>query len=330
MERKAGGKNDNLTGRLTQSCRGYSFVQAVRLILHELRAEKSVNENLKNKIKIRPELSLDFPGTDITKVRRKDDGFEINATFLGLYGVSSPLPTFYTEELMQDVDDDITVTRDFIDIINRPLYQLFSSIWSRCRLAYKVCEEKEPAYINRLFSLSGLPDDAFRDAVGNAMLINRYIGILTQFPRSAEGLRCILSDILNADKIRIEQCSVQDVPLDKDNILRLGEANCELGEDSISGDTVKDMSGSFTIELIAKDAEELHSLLPDTENFRIMNEMTEYYTDQALGWKADILIDSDKVDACRLGGDRWSRLGWNTWLGKPEDENTQQKISLTG
>jgi len=41
------------------------------------------------------------------EVERDGHRFLITATFLGLYGVSSPLPTFYTEDLMDEASQDI-------------------------------------------------------------------------------------------------------------------------------------------------------------------------------------------------------------------------------
>ncbi|MFO8111269.1 MAG: type VI secretion system baseplate subunit TssG [Desulfosalsimonadaceae bacterium] len=68
-------------------------------------------------------MSLAFPPADIDRIQEMDlqehSGYEITANFLGLYGISSPLPTFYTEELMHEAAEDESVCRDFIDVINQ-------------------------------------------------------------------------------------------------------------------------------------------------------------------------------------------------------------------
>ena len=72
------------------------------------------------RVRVRPELSLAFPAADVRRVEltEDDDPFlQVTATFLGLYGSSSPLPTHYTEELMDEASADSSVSRDFLDII---------------------------------------------------------------------------------------------------------------------------------------------------------------------------------------------------------------------
>ncbi|HHO59242.1 MAG TPA: hypothetical protein ENJ64_03290, partial [Thiotrichales bacterium] len=70
-------------------------------------------------IRIRPELNLDYPQADIVAINALDDGgYEILTTFMGLYGVSSPLPGFITEELLDDEWDEQNAAREFIDILH--------------------------------------------------------------------------------------------------------------------------------------------------------------------------------------------------------------------
>ncbi|MCI5224316.1 MAG: type VI secretion system baseplate subunit TssG, partial [Candidatus Electrothrix sp. AR4] len=92
------------------------YVQVIRLIkLHLRRKNKELtNEELFRIIRVRPHLSLDFPGTDVFKVEEINEGqarFRITSTFLGLYGSSSPLPTFYTEDLIEEEREGRNATR---------------------------------------------------------------------------------------------------------------------------------------------------------------------------------------------------------------------------
>ncbi len=45
----------------------------------------------------------------------EDERFEVQVNFLGLYGTSSPLPVFYTEDLIDEASDDESVAREFIE-----------------------------------------------------------------------------------------------------------------------------------------------------------------------------------------------------------------------
>ena len=143
-------KNPEIIQTLMAKSTPFSFAQTVRLLLHQISIDQhesiSLKEILENHIRIRPELSLRFPGTDITRIEKISEDpvkYLISATFLGLYGSSSPLPTFYTEDLIEEFNDDKSIKRDFLDIINYSIYPLFFKIWSKYRLFYKICEEKD-------------------------------------------------------------------------------------------------------------------------------------------------------------------------------------------
>ena len=93
MAIETGSETAALKARLLQNGHRYSFLQVYRLL--RLIARKEGIE-LKE-IKTRPNTSLAFPESDVFSVRERDGGgYQLTVNFLGLYGVSSPLPTFYT------------------------------------------------------------------------------------------------------------------------------------------------------------------------------------------------------------------------------------------
>src|SRR4030066_3521 len=48
-----------------------------------------------------------------------------------------------------EASQDMTVMRDFLDIINAPFYPLFFRCWAKYRQVVKVVEEEDPAYLER-------------------------------------------------------------------------------------------------------------------------------------------------------------------------------------
>src|SRR5882762_10124157 len=123
----------------------FSFFQAARL-LKRLQGED---------LRIRPELSFGFPSADVSSIEQRPDqkGYRLTATFLGLYGVSSPLPAFYTEELLRD---ESGAARDFLDIVHQRLYALLLAGWQKYRLFFQLEEAKDPAPLDMLLALCGL------------------------------------------------------------------------------------------------------------------------------------------------------------------------------
>ena len=150
----------------------YSFFQAIRLLRLILRRREECGlkdaASLEGRfLRIRPELTLGFPSADIAGIEAIPlaDGehrFVVNTTFLGLYGTSSPLPSFYTEDLLIEAGDDKSVTRDFIDIVNSTIYPLFVRSLLKYNLFLQICEEQDREYLQRIYCLMGMGDSSDR------------------------------------------------------------------------------------------------------------------------------------------------------------------------
>lgn len=315
---------------LLEEGKRFSFVQALRLLhfLVKNEAEDAVDAHtLEKRIHCRPALSLDFPGTDITTITASGtapETFDITATFLGLYGASSPLPTFYTEDLLHEQSDDKSITRDFLDIFNAPLYPLFFRGWGKYQLAYQIVEQADPDTIHRLFSLLGVESPLFQRRMSDPMALLRYIGLTTQSPRSAEGLRALLSDALQTPRLGIVQCVTRLASIPEDQRCRLGISGATLGHDSYLGVRITDRMGKFRVSIGAADGETLHRFLPNDVHFKKMTELIGFYLDQPLDWDLEITVAAGEIRHAGLGTDAWSRLGWNTWLfsGAPPDRES--------
>lgn len=301
--------------------RRFSFVQIVRLLrlILSLEAENGADKFSQRKaIRVRPALNLSFPGTDIVSVKESQaEGpfrFLVTATFLGLYGSCSPLPTFYTEDLLAEAAEDMSVGRDFLDIINAPLYPLHFQCWSKYRLGIKVLEEGDPRGRERLFCLLGLGHEKIRQQIDGAYDLIRYIGLFTQRPRSALGLETLLSDALEMQRLKVVPCIQQKRAIPEDQRCRLGVCGNQMGEDIYLGRRIKDRMGKFRVSIGPLPGKAFNDLLPDAAWFRKLCNLIRAYLDQPLEWDLEVIIPRKEVRTTCLGGSTWSRLGWNTWI----------------
>jgi type VI secretion system protein ImpH len=300
--------------------RGFSFIQAERLLryfISKSQGKRLDEEALSKAVRVRPRLSLDFPETDLASVEMADgdpDRFLITATFLGLYGVSSPLPTFYTEDLMDEASQDMSVMRDFLDVINAPFYPLFFSCWSKYRPHIKIVEEEDPVYVERLFCLLGLGTEKLRRSIPDPEALLRYIGLFTQFPRSASALATLLSDALGGIDVEIIQCVRTDARVPEDQQLHVGVSGSSLGVDSYLGQEIADRMSAFRVRIGPLKPEPFRRLFPDAEGFHLMSLMIGLYLDQPLEWDAKVVLAEGEVGPACLGGPHWCRLGWDTWV----------------
>ena len=338
MGTTAGDTSTHLKRQLLDEGQRFSFIQAYRLLRYFVARDKGslLDENeLIGRIRARPDLSLAFPESDVVAIDEyplpnDETGYSITATFLGLYGASSPLPTFYTEDLFEEEHEERTAMRDFLDVLNAPLFALFFKIWGAYRLIYRIAESGDQSTIEQLRSLAGISLAPAETRPSEPDSLLRYIGHLTSMPRSAEGLRGLLADRFRDVTVNVTQCVTQTARLPEQQRFMLGVRNIRLGEDTYLGSEIFDRMGSFTVSLGPLNGSALHGLFPDGRDFARINELIGFYIDQPLTWNIELIVNTRTIKCAQLGGNRWSRLGWNTWVFSENNLPDQTSITYPG
>ena len=297
----------------------FSFIQAIRLLeLYYSNKERT----LEKKIRVRPRLSLDFPNSDIVSINKEQDVVNLTVTFMGLYGESSPLPTFYTEMLLQEERSDKSVMREFIDIFNNPIYQIYFKVWLKNQLGVRVNEFNDTKILNFLHLFSGMPQAHLREKHKGQYPLLKYAGLNMQYPRSAEALRTLVSDIINNNNIQIIQCIRRMVPIPNLQRCSLGVSNSAVGDTLHLGNKIKDRMGKFRIFIYELDMQKLNTLLPGTKSFVTLVNVVKLYIGESLNWDIQLTLHRDVKTDILLGAEDYSKLGLNTWLGTNKTART--------
>jgi type VI secretion system protein ImpG len=310
-----GVKTSPIMNELLAQGHAFSFVQVMRLarkFLGPNGTEELPEIPWQSRVQIRPELSLAFPAGDVARVERDGDNLRVTTTFLELYGPASPLPNFYSEDLLDEASCDESVFRDFLDIIHQRLYHLYFQCWSKYRLFIRVVEENNPVDRERLFCLIGLGEKELRDTLPDSWSLLRYTGILTQFPRSALGLATILRDALKEKRIRIIQNVKRMVPIPKDQRMRMGMSGCCLGVDTVLGSEIADRMGKCLIEIGPLTWEAYNDFLPGTLKNEKLASLVRFYLTDPLEVELKLILAAGEAKPIVLG-DPAARLGLNTW-----------------
>lgn len=311
-----------LIRQLLERPQEFTFLQAVRLLdsLAAASGEQQRHARPGPGLRFRPKLSLDFPPTDLDRIEqdeKTDDRYRITVNFLGLYGTSSPLPAFYTEELFDDESEEIGTTREFLDIINNALYRLFFTTSTRYHLPYKAVEERDRAILDRLYALSGFASPSLRRSLPEAASLLRHTGIFTQQPRSAGNLRCLVADTIGSGNVEIEQCRASRLAIPDDQRCRLGTSGNRLGSEAHLGGSVRSRSSSFRIMIGPLEGRAYRNLLPGTPLAALLAERVGLFIDQPLTWDVELRVASTALKGIRLGSSAWNRPGMDAWLGRP-------------
>lgn len=248
----------------------------------------------------------------------------METTFFGLYGVSSPLPGYYTEELFDDDWDEEQAARGFLDIIHYSLYPLLYKAWLKYRFNLNAVEQNNKEYWEIIFSLIGLSAE-FRDQFSNPGELLKYTGIISQHPKSQLGLQTMLSDMLKDIPARVVPCISRQVKIMPQQQCKLGQSKLKLGEDVVIGEFVNDRSGKFRIQLGPVGLAQFQVLSSDATLLKRIRQIVNIFLVKPLLYDVELLLESGVEQSVRLDQDSHPRLGINTWVGS---SSTQQQYSL--
>jgi type VI secretion system protein ImpH len=308
----------------------FSFQQIARLL--RLWAHAADPDEWKNivrkRLHFRPSLSLGFAVTDVQDLELEYSNESqdscpfsralVTASFLGLYGPSSPLPTFYTERLLDEHNEDRSVTRDFLDIFNNSFFAAFLRLQSIIFPLHGGLMENDAAAMQMLLSLASFGDTALRERLTDEREFLRYAGFFFQTVRSAAGLRAIMTTFAGKGEAHI-RCNVPRMaPVPGEQRLRLGESACSLGEDAVLGDAVPCYEGKITIEFDRLDEASMRALLPGTRSATLLHDLVRNYCRGPLEYAVVLRLLPGEALPLRLGGDGkglFATLGHDTWTG---------------
>lgn len=320
MAGQNGRKNSDLSAELKQqlfkSSHAFSFYQAYRLLT------RMQNSN-KRTIHSEPRLSFSFPPSDVTQINEDVDGnFDIIVNFLGLFGVSSPLPAFYTEKLMDDERDDNTASKAFISLINDRFYELLFQVWLKNNIHLRVVEFDDPRQTDQLFSFLGLIEKQNRKQLDKPFELLRYSGLFSQHPRSAMALETILQDAFKGIPVTVLPAQLRKVNIPDDQVYFLGKPNTAVGNNIMIGSELMDRMGKFRLEIGPMDAHQFNTFIPGGENFKKGTSLVALFLTDPLEYDIKVILKKGEVRTARLGApDGWSSLGISTWLFSGTNSN---------
>lgn len=313
----------------------YSFLQAYRT-LSRLVTEQGGNPELD--IRIRPALSLELPRASISSIQRVDAAvldagqhadalapqYEIQTSFLGLYGASSPLPNFYTEDLIAAEQEDEIQARLLLDVFHQRLYRLYAAALEKYQPVYELAEKQNPNFRQLLWSLIGARDAHTRESLPQPGLFLQYVNLYGRQQRSAEGLKFILADHLKhifADHaesipVELEQCVEQRLDIPARDLLGLGMGKA-LGVNAVMGSYVADYSGALRICIGPISAADYQSLMSNSQHWQGLTSLIRAYIGPTLACELEISVEAEGMGGLCLGDPQWSGMGLTGWLHSP-------------
>jgi type VI secretion system protein ImpH len=259
-----------------------------------------------------------FPANDIESIRDHTKSIELILTFMGLAGVSSPLPLYFTEYVSRNPETGAAM-HDFLSMFNHRMYTLFYRAWQKYRFSGLQKNAAHPI-MHRLCSLASIDNTAIADKLKKRLIA--YTASFSQKNRSSAGLRLMLSDFFGGIPVTILQWQPRLVTIvDKP---KLG-VTMQLGVSSIIGTQKLDCAGKFSVTIGPLDREQFSQFLPQSENIAAMKKIIGLYVSDPLEFDIKVSMKSSEFFPVILGHSN-ALIGLTAMLGKPEEAGGAQSV----
>jgi type VI secretion system protein ImpH len=244
--------------------------------------------------------------------------FSMTINFLGLYGPPSPLPTFYTEEILWSADPEESNRRHFLDLFHHRLISLLYRCWEKYRYYVLYRAGATDQFSQWMFSLIGLGPKALREesSIKWPRLLP-YLGLLGMKPRSAAVLARVISHYFGGLPVQIAQCVERWARIVEEQRNVLGQSNCSLGVDCTLGKEVFDRSGKFCVRIGPLNFATFCKFLPPGEHYQTVRALVRFGMTDQLEFDIELSLLASEIPQLALAAGNPCRLGWSTWLGGP-------------
>jgi type VI secretion system protein ImpH len=269
-------------------------------------------------VRFRPWPGMGFPVSELKQAETADDRPDlpptVRTTFLGLYGVDSPLPGTYLDDIAQRREGHEATTA-FLDIFNHRITTQYYRIWRK--YAYPATFEAggRDATSQCLLGLVGLgiPGTARHIATP----VSRFLALLgtIRLPtRNAEGIRALVSLLAPDTEAIVTPHDPVKVPIERRTCLKAGN-RVPLSQRATLGKTAKDASSRILLTLVTSNPQEAEGWLPGGHLHADLLVLLRVY----LGYRSDarlrLTVPVSLLPEPRLGQGRRIQLGRTGLLG---------------
>ncbi|WP_273819921.1 MULTISPECIES: type VI secretion system baseplate subunit TssG [Pseudomonas] len=300
----------------------YDFFQALRRIECESPHLPRFGHSLRladDPLRLGQQLDCAFAPATLASMTPASDNApaRLEQFFFGLGGPNGPLPLHLTEYVRERQRNNADSTsKRFLDVFHHRLLSLFYRAWAEARPTVSHDRPDDDYWSGRLAALSGrgMPGLLDQGLVPPTAKLH-FSGHLAAQTRYPDGLKAILGEYFGLP-VEIEEYVGQWLELPERS--RLGVTANQLGVDFCLGRHVWDRQHKFRIRFGPLKLDEYMSLLPDGESFHHLVAWVAEYLGHELDWDLNLVLEQPEVPRLQLNGQ--FRLGFNTWVGQPEED----------
>jgi type VI secretion system protein ImpH len=290
---------------LSQDARSFDFFRAVSL-LEKDSISKGISDPLNSgMIRFLSDLSTVFPQSDITSIKEGKNSVFFTLAFMGLTGVSSPLPLYFSDYICRHTEDSEALI-DFLSIFSHRTYCFFYQAWKKHNLLNIDRNQETVSFLDRIMSLAGIPERENTDLLP-------YGGLFISGKGTAEGLCALVSSFCGGIPTEIQEFLPNRVHVH--DLRPLG--SCCLGQDSLLGSSIVDFGSKFRITVGPLKGDIFKSFLSTPDIIEQIRVLADSFLTTPLEYDIEIKVRSQDLEQCIIGK-KQAALGKTSILGEPK------------
>jgi len=279
-------------------------------------------------LRFRPYEQYVFPSRDIHSFEWKDETMSFVLTFMGLYGIDSPLPRCYHEQVaqQQNVHGAGNVPlQNFLDMFDNRYYWLYYQAWKKYRYFLQLKEDPGNRMLERLFAFAGLAHQR-KSMAGSIPKFKwlRLSSLLSHRVRNKIGLLLFLQEFFPDVPFGLKEYVPRRVELEERPKLGLPfreRAVC-LSRNSVIGRSKTDYMGRVCLDVGPIDFTGYLEFIPGSRNLTLLTDLLDIYLNDGLEYDLRFIIRSSTIQRLPLE-DRRQRLGISHWVGQPQNTHAE-------
>ncbi|MBT4880645.1 MAG: type VI secretion system baseplate subunit TssG [Alphaproteobacteria bacterium] len=332
MARTRGRKSPSVKEDLYAEPYNFDFDQAIKL-LDRLNVDNIAlgkgSDPAKESVRIKSRVSFAFPASDLYSMTSGDDDAlpELHINFFGISGLQGPLPTPYTEQVIDRMRQRDYGFRDFLDVFNHRLVSLLYRIHKKYRIGIAELTPEETDIGKTLRAFAGIGYDIpalkNRTSVPDRSLLG-YASFFWKEAHSGGELKLILSSYFGT-QVEVINCQGVWIKVPKSQYTRIGTSGQfqKLGQNAVLGKRFWDQQTHFTVKIGPLPFKKFVTFLKGGVAYQQSNDLVNLFIGQEKTFDYNLVVQAEEVPETRLGQD--SLLGWTTWLKtKPFEKDDAQ------
>lgn len=285
---KAAGVLQTLQGRVAEAGM-YRFCQLLEQALPDHPPLGSTAHPADDPVRFRPDPGMGFPAGELkaieTDAHHPDRPATVRTRLLGLYGIDSPMPTSYLDDIAQRREGHDALEA-FLDIFNHRIFTQFYRIWRKYSYPATFEAGGRDATSQCLLGLIGLgiPGTAKQIATPVSRFL-ALLGVMRLPTRNAEGIMALVKLLAPHTRARVTPNWPQKVALAQPASLSASDP-VSLSRGTPLGSVGHDVNSQLHLALFTEDPDEARGWLPGNPLHSDLLVLLRVY----LGWRCTAIV----------------------------------------